>query len=163
MSRTVIVLCVDDEAAILASQRKVLESVGFSVLTASSGREAIRLFESRSVDVVLMDFLMTGMSGVKAAERMKQLKPKVPIIFLSAYSELPGESLGLAEHWMKKGEKDPEQMIDLIRTLVGKAADSKPVQSDPTSESRLPRHRSDERQQVQGPEKRVLGTGKSLR
>lgn len=124
MSRTVTVLCVDDDAGVLASQKKLLESVGFSVLTANSGREAIYLFESRRVDVVLMDLLMAGMSGVKVAERMKQLKAEVPIIFLSGYSELPGESLGLAEQWMKKGEKDPDRMIELIRTLGGKAARS---------------------------------------
>jgi two-component system, cell cycle response regulator CpdR len=122
MPESVIVLCVDDEPAVLASQREVLESVGFSVLSANSGREAIHLFESRPVDVVLIDFMMSEMSGVKVAERMKQLKPQIPIVFISAYSELPGESLGLAEEWMKKGEKDPEQLIELVRALADKAA-----------------------------------------
>jgi CheY-like chemotaxis protein len=160
MSRTVIVLCVDDEPAVLTSQKKILESVGFSVLTASSGREAIRLFESRPVDVVLMDFLMTGMSGVKVAERMKQLKRKVPIVFLSAYSELPGESLGLAERWMKKGEKDPEQVVELIRTLASKAHDRR-TETDRAFDQKLLLKRPDRVTSLKNPASN--GTGKSLR
>ncbi|HZQ20049.1 MAG TPA: response regulator [Terriglobales bacterium] len=122
MPHTPTVLCVDDDPTILNSQKEVLESAGFSVLIARSGPEAIHLFHSRAIDIVLMDYLMTGMTGVKVAEKMKALKPKTPIIFLSAYSELPGESLGLAEQWMKKGEKDPEQLISLVRALSERVA-----------------------------------------
>jgi hypothetical protein len=49
---------------------------------------------------------------------MKKAKPEIPIVFLSAYSELPGETVGLAECWIKKGEKEPEQLLALLQTLV---------------------------------------------
>lgn len=118
MAALIRVLCVDDEPSVLMLQEKMLEGAGFKVLTATSGPEAIRLFESSRVDLVVMDFWMAGMNGITTAEKMKKAKPEIPIVFLSAYSELPGETVGLAECWIKKGEKEPEQLLALLQTLV---------------------------------------------
>ncbi|MGH9514573.1 MAG: response regulator [Terriglobales bacterium] len=118
MSFSAQILCVDDEASVLAIVKRLLESADFEVLTASCGREAIRVFKSEQIDVVLMDYWMTDMNGIDAATRMKQMDPNVPIVFLSAYSELPAESLGLAECWIRKGQEDPRQIIDLLRSLA---------------------------------------------
>lgn len=118
MSFSAQILCVDDEPTVLAMEKRLLESAEFDVLTASCGRDAIRLFQSQHVDVVLMDYWMTDMNGIDAATRIKQIDPNVPIVFLSAYSELPAESLGLAECWIRKGQEDPEQTIDRLRSLA---------------------------------------------
>jgi CheY-like chemotaxis protein len=99
-------------------QRMMLESAGFRVLTASSGAEALRIFKSKPIDVVVMDYLMPGMSGTVAASIMKRLKPDVPIVFLSAYQELPGETLGIANAWVKKGEEEPEFFVARLRSLT---------------------------------------------
>jgi CheY-like chemotaxis protein len=123
MSATVKVLCVDDEPAVLMLQQRMLEAAGFRVLTARSGPEAIRILEANTVDLVLMDFWMAGMNGITAAEKMKKLKPDVPIVFLSAYSELPGETVGLAECWLKKGQEEPETLLARLRTLANAHAD----------------------------------------
>jgi CheY-like chemotaxis protein len=114
------ILCVDDEPNALMLEKELLESAGFRVLTASSGPEAIRVFESKRVDIVIMDYWMVGMNGITAAQKIKQLEPDVPIIFYSAYTELPSETLGLAEYWIKKNEEDPEQILARLRALADK-------------------------------------------
>jgi two-component system, OmpR family, response regulator RegX3 len=112
------ILCVDDEATVLIMQQMLLESAGFRVLTARSGPEAIRVFQSEPVDLVVMDYWMPGMNGTIAASAMKQLKIDVPIIFLSAYNEFPGETVGLASSWVRKGEEEPEEFLARLRALL---------------------------------------------
>jgi CheY-like chemotaxis protein len=123
------ILCVDDEPSVLAIMKRLLESAGFDVLTASCGPEAIRIFKSEHVDIVLMDYWMDGMNGIDAATKIKQMRPNVPIVFLSAYSELPAESLGIAECWIIKGQEDPEQIIDRLRSLAARTISARLAQA----------------------------------
>jgi CheY-like chemotaxis protein len=116
-------LCVDDEPSVLSMEKALLESAGFRVLAATSGRQAISIFSSEAVDVVLMDYWLPGMNGIQVAQAMKQLKPDVPILFLSAYSELPGETSGLAYGWVRKGEESAEQFLARLRDLVSSRGD----------------------------------------
>lgn len=111
-------LCVDDEPSVLMMEKLLLESAGFRVLTASSGIEAIATLQSANIDVVVMDYSMPGMSGVAAAQAMKRLRPDVLLVFLSAYSELPGETLGIAEWWAKKGDHTSEHLLSKLSELV---------------------------------------------
>ncbi len=116
-------LCVDDEPSVLAMEKALLESAGFRALGASCGRDALAIFNSENIDVVIMDYWLPGMNGMRVAKVMKELKPDVPILFLSAFSELPGETAGLAQGWIRKGEEDPEQLLTRLRALAaGKAA-----------------------------------------
>ncbi len=115
-------LCVDDEPSVLAMEKALLESAGFRVLATKSGRDALTIFSSEDVDVVLLDYWLPGMNGVHVAQAMKQLKPEVPILFLSAFSELPGETAGLAHGWVRKGDEDPEQLLDRLRALAASAS-----------------------------------------
>ena len=124
VSALVDILCVDDEPNALMLEKELLESAGFRVSTASSGPEAIRVFESKRVDMVIMDYWMAGMNGITAAQKIKQLKPDVPIIFYSAYTELSSETLGIAEYWIKKNEEDPEQILARLRNLAEKQQQS---------------------------------------
>lgn len=114
------ILCVDDETAILITLQVLLEDAGFHVFTAASGREALAIFEEEGVDLVLLDYAMPGLSGVATATRMKLLKPDVPIAFLSAYGELPGETVGIAEWWARKGEEDPEHLVARLAALASR-------------------------------------------
>ena len=118
MNATPVFLCVDDESSVLITLKALLESVGFHVLTAQSGDEAISIFQAERVDVVVMDYWMAPMDGLTAARMMKELKPEGPIVFLSAYSELPGETIGLAKYWVKKGEEEPEHFLSRLSALL---------------------------------------------
>ena len=121
MATSTTLLLVDDDSSVLLMQKMLLESAGFRVLTAASGTDALKLFESETVDLVVMDYFMPELNGIETARVMKQLKPDVPILFLSAYSELPGETLGLAHSWVQKGQYQPEEFLARLHGLAQKS------------------------------------------
>src|SRR5919197_618190 len=77
MAQSCTILCVDDEPSVLTTLKALLESAGFRVLVAESGPEALALFQSERVDLVIMDYVMPGMNGMVAARTMKTIKPLV--------------------------------------------------------------------------------------
>ena len=83
MSWKPVILCVDDTPGVLEGQKVLLEENGYRVLTATNGREAVQLFVSRSVDLVLLDYHISELNGGEAALRMNDAKPDVPIALVS--------------------------------------------------------------------------------
>jgi CheY-like chemotaxis protein len=90
--RKAVILCVDDEENPLVLRKFVLQKAGYEVLTASSGKEALELTASRSVDLVLSDHLMPGMNGTELAQQIKAEHPNLPVILISGVNELPAGS-----------------------------------------------------------------------
>jgi DNA-binding NtrC family response regulator len=80
------VLIVDDDASMAKYLQVYLVRRNFDVSTAGSGEEAIRLFRVCDPHLVLLDLAMPGMNGIDTLERMKQIKPDVSVIVLSAQS-----------------------------------------------------------------------------
>jgi CheY-like chemotaxis protein len=89
-SRSVI-LCVDDEKISLHVRSLVLEKAGHEVIAAGSAVEALTILQSRSVDLVLTDLLMPGMSGADLAREIKLTQPALPVVLFSGVNELPPE------------------------------------------------------------------------
>jgi signal transduction histidine kinase len=112
------ILCIDDEATGLLPRKLLLESAGHRVLEARSGPEGIRLFKSEKVDVVILDYWMSGMKGTTVASELKRINPTVPIIVLSGMSDLPGEAAGVVDQWLIKGSLRAEQLLESISTLL---------------------------------------------
>ena len=112
-----VVLCVDDELVGLKVRKMVLERAGYQVLTAADGASGISVFENEPVDVVVLDYSMPGMHGGEVASRMRQIKPQVPILLLSAYIGLPGEVTSLVDLYMTKTEGAPVLLQKLGRLL----------------------------------------------
>ena len=115
--REQLLLCVDDEINGLRLRKIILEAKGYRVLIAPSGSEGIRLFKQNPVDLVLLDFLMPEMKGDEVAERMRQLKPHVPIIMLSAYYDLPARVDLLVDARIVKGEST-QNLIDTVARML---------------------------------------------
>ncbi len=82
------ILLADDELMIREIGRKVLESAGYTVITASDGREALEVFERErtGLDLVILDVTMPLLSGIEVLERMRELDPSVRVILSSGYS-----------------------------------------------------------------------------
>ena len=99
-----LVLCVDDERIGLKVRQILLERAGYRVLIAESGPAGLDLFSQEPVDAVILDYSMPGMHGGEVARRMRDGKPSVPILLLSAYIGLPNEVLRLIDLSMTKGE-----------------------------------------------------------
>jgi CheY-like chemotaxis protein len=112
-----LVLCVDDEAVGLRIRQILLERAGYKVLTALDGSSGLELFAAHPVDAVVLDYAMPGMHGGQVALRMRQTKPKVPILLLSAYVDLPADVTSLADIYMTKGEGAPA-LLDKLGNLV---------------------------------------------
>lgn len=110
------VLCADDEVDELAARRMVLESAGFNVLVARNGNDALDLFRSSPVDAVVLDYFMPGMTGLSVAREMKSLRPDVPLVVLSGFASLPGETLGIVDAWIQK--RDVEVLLRELERLI---------------------------------------------
>ncbi len=80
------VLVVDDEKSLRDFVRKNLEVRGYKVLTASNGLEAMALFNTERVDLVILDIMMPHLDGLETARRIRQ-SSIVPIIILTALGE----------------------------------------------------------------------------
>jgi CheY-like chemotaxis protein len=109
-----ILLCVDDEPDALAVRRLLLESQGYTVLTAQSGEEALSLLgQDKAIDLVLLDYVMRGMNGDELAEKLRQQFPRLPLIAVSAVGQLPNRLLKNVDGAFQKGQ-DPEVLLSLV-------------------------------------------------
>ena len=112
-----LVLCVDDETIGLEVRRMLLERAGYRVLTALDGTTGLEVFEREPIDAVVLDFAMPGMTGGEVAQRMRAVKPHVPILMLSAYTSLPVEVRQSVNLSMTKGEGAPA-LLKKLGSLV---------------------------------------------
>ena len=101
--------------------RKLLfEGAGFQFLGARTGAEALALFRSRKIDVVVLDYWMSGTNGIAIAEEMKRERPNIPIVMLSGFRSLPGEGIGLVDAWLQKTSIEPGQLIERVSALANR-------------------------------------------
>jgi two-component system, cell cycle sensor histidine kinase and response regulator CckA len=82
------VLLVDDEAIIIEVSAQMLQTIGYKVLTAHSGKDAINIFKQNNdkVAMVILDLVMPGMGGGEVYERLKEIDPNVKVLLSSGYS-----------------------------------------------------------------------------
>jgi two-component system, cell cycle sensor histidine kinase and response regulator CckA len=92
------VLLVDDEAPVRRGAEKLLQRLGYEVLTASSGAQALALYqvERARIDLVILDLVMPGISGPQLFEELKKIDPEVKTLLSSGYS-VNGEAAALLE------------------------------------------------------------------
>jgi two-component system cell cycle sensor histidine kinase/response regulator CckA len=113
------VLLVDDEEMILEVGSKMLEKIGYDVLTAPGGREAVRVYQNNCdrIDIVILDMIMPEMGGGQTYESLKKIDPEVNVLLSSGYSRD-----GQAEEILKKGCKGfiqkPFDMKDLSHRIA---------------------------------------------
>jgi CheY-like chemotaxis protein len=95
-------LCIDDDQDVLECEKAFLEAFGYTVVTASSGREGLEIAGLRSFDVVIVDYCMPEMNGQEFAIAMRQLRPLAPIIMLSGTVDVPGQALKVVDAFVPK-------------------------------------------------------------
>ncbi len=114
------VLVVEDEESVRRLTAALVESIGYSVVAASSAGEAIELCErdELAIDVVLTDVVMPGMSGRDLRDRLERVRPGVKVVFTSGYTANVIAHHGILDegvHFIAK----PFGVADLARTLRG--------------------------------------------
>jgi CheY-like chemotaxis protein len=111
------ILCIDDHLNGLIGRKMFLEYNGYEVLEATGGDEGLKLFESHSVDAVVLDYQMPGMKGDVVAAKMKRVKSHVPIMLLSAYGPLPQNKLAAVDTFLSKSQP-PNILLSTLRDLL---------------------------------------------
>ena len=129
------ILLIDDEPAALALRGRVLERIGYKVLSARTGAEGLALFQAHDVDIVVTDHLAG--SAFSVASSMKRLKPHVSIISFSGSAD-PEKTRSYADICIHK-EEGPQALIgalDQIATRMGRKI--RPARSGKPQRAPLP-------------------------
>ena len=87
------ILLVDDESIIIDTGRQMLEFLGYNVLIATGGKEAVKLYKEYSdkIDMLLLDMVMPDMNGGDTYDKIKEINPKIKALLSSGYS-IDGEA-----------------------------------------------------------------------
>ena len=111
------ILYVDDDLSSLSGREALLKMRDFDVLVTTSGRQGLALFTSLPVDAVILDYEMPEMNGDVLAAKMKESRPEVPIMLLSAHDTLPQGALQKVDVFISKGEP-PMRFVAAVNELV---------------------------------------------
>jgi CheY-like chemotaxis protein len=115
-----VILCIDDEDLGLEIRKMVLEREGFTVLTAHDGLTGLSILESEPVDAVILDYAMPGMDGGQVALILRQRKPDLPILMLSAYVTLPAHVMNVVNFSATKGD-GAFSLVNKLKELLANA------------------------------------------
>ncbi len=110
------VLCVQAEPTLLTTRKLVLQSAGFTVVAAQTAQEALRIFCTRDIRAVVLDYGTAAMDGNGLAVLMKRLKPQVPILLLAAPTVFSGRAMSV-DTVLGRGE-GPRKLVETLHALV---------------------------------------------
>jgi CheY-like chemotaxis protein len=112
------ILLVDDEATIVAVMTEILEALGYKVLSAGSGEEAIRIYNEKRdlIDLVILDMVMPGMGGGETFDRLKQANSGIKVILSSGYTP-DGEAAGIIKRGCQGFIQKPINIHELSRKI----------------------------------------------
>ncbi len=117
------VLVVDDDAAVCLLAKTVLEEGGHSCRVATGGLEGLRSFREERPDIVVLDIMMPRVDGFEVCRRIREVDESVPVLFLSAKSDITdkriGFSLGADDYLVKPF--DEEELLMRIVALFRRA------------------------------------------
>jgi DNA-binding response OmpR family regulator len=102
---TMRILVIEDEARIQAFLTRGLEAEGYTVVAADNGRDGLALATAEQWDLVVLDLLLPGLSGLQVLRDLHRARPRVPVLILSARSDLQtklrGFELGATDYVAK--------------------------------------------------------------
>ena len=112
------ILFIDDEISLVDIGQQVLERLGYKVVTRISSLEALELFRAKpeTFDLVITDMTMPNMTGAKLAQEMMSIRPQIPVILCTGYSQQitkeQAKKIGIRQFLLK-----PIVMDELARTI----------------------------------------------
>ena len=112
------VLFVDDEDMIIEVAGELFEQLGYKVLIARSGKEAVEIYEKNKerIDIVVLDMIMPDMSGGVTYDRMKDIDPKVKVLLSSGYS-INGQATEITDRGCNGFIQKPFKLKELSQKL----------------------------------------------
>ena len=114
------VLLVDDEVVIINVVKPILEGMGYNVLTARCGEEAIEVYKKngQEIDLVLLDMTMPFMGGSETYDSLKEVDPDVKVLLTSGYS-IDGQATAILERGCDGFIEKPFTINELSQKLKG--------------------------------------------
>jgi len=114
------VLFVDDEDMIIEVVGEMLEQLGYKVLIATSGKEAIETYEKNKeqIDMVILDMVMPDMNGGDTYDKLKEINPDIKVLLASGYS-LDGAATEILDRGCNGFIQKPAKMKELSHKLRG--------------------------------------------
>jgi DNA-binding response OmpR family regulator len=111
-------LIVDDDLNIQRLYKEELEEEGYDVVIASSGKDALEMFEKENPDIVTLDILMPDIDGISLLRKMKEQRPNIPIIMSTAYDYRDDFAVWASEAYIVKSS-DLSELKKTIEKLIG--------------------------------------------
>ena len=113
------VLLVDDDRRILNFLRLKLAMSGYEVITATTGEMAVELFETQKPDIIVMDVLMPGVSGLEVLKALRVFSD-IPIIVISASTDNAEKAMRLGANVFMPKPLDPDELVSTVGTILGR-------------------------------------------
>ncbi len=121
------ILVVDDEQKIVDVLKAYLERDGYQVIAASDGPEALKKAHAENPDLIILDLMLPGLSGEEVCRRLRQEGSRIPVIMLTAKTELDdrvfGLSIGADDYILKPFS--PREVLARVRSIM-RRSDSEP-------------------------------------
>jgi len=114
-----VVLLVEDEQSVRKVIQRMLEHAGLEVVSASSPEEALALEDLERIDLLISDVVMPGMMGTELATAIRSLRPELPVVLVSGYSQdaLEEAPTGQGTFFLRK-PLGQELLIATLRTAL---------------------------------------------
>jgi PAS domain S-box-containing protein len=113
------VLLVDDEETVINVARSMLEKLGYKVLIAGGGKEAIEIYQANKdkIDIVILDMIMPEMGGGNTYDRLKEINPVLKVLLSSGYS-INGQATEILNRGCNGFIQKPFSMKDLSQKIM---------------------------------------------
>jgi CheY-like chemotaxis protein len=118
------ILVAEDEEAVLFLTSALLEHKGYTVVTATNGVEALEIIDSnKNIDLVLLDVVMPKMGGWEVFEKIKEIRPSIPVLFSTGYAANAIDREFLSKNGVSLISKPfaPEELYLTVRHSLDKA------------------------------------------
>ncbi len=127
-----VILMVDDNQHGLVARKNVLKLQGFDSVTASSAEAALEILLTRHVDLVVTDYKMGGMDGIKFIGHLRERCPGTPVILLSGFVDALGldELSTGADAVLAKSATEASSLVRTVRRLLARRAVRKPMRKE---------------------------------
>ncbi|MEE4112627.1 MAG: sigma-54 dependent transcriptional regulator, partial [Desulfobacteraceae bacterium] len=132
------VLVVDDDRNVLEVLDARLSSSGLTVYKADGGRKALKILKARQIDLVVSDIKMPEMDGMSLLSEIIQIQPGLPVIFLTAYANVPDAVKAVKSGAVDYVEKpfDGKALTEKIQLMLSECQDAEPLQAvEPVAET----------------------------
>jgi len=121
------ILIVDDEPIVRESLRDWLVDAGYEVQTAKTGEEGLKILKGQEVGLVLLDVRLPGKTGIRVLEEMKQIRPDVKAIIITAYAspQMRDEAMKLGALQYMTKPIAPDKLDKVVKKALSHTSDDR--------------------------------------